>query len=98
MLDSGGCDEGIGGSDRKDPTQPARPLGDRPIHWDLAKRGQQSLDAALIGGSTGIQLAAGDHGIGRAVEIELQSVSASQMIDQDVRVDQDLSHAPTHRG
>ena len=78
-------------------SEPPGLLGNRSIDWQLSKRTEQpSHDRS--GSRASEQLCPRDHGVEQPVATRTKLVCAAQVVDEDVRVDQDVSHGPTHVG
>lgn len=80
--------------------QPAGLLGEVAIDRDLDEGRQQAPHGLLVRAGAGEELSAGDDGAEDAVRPGCEGSVSSQVIDEDVGVDEDVSHSrdPTRSG
>lgn len=89
-------DEGIGHAHATLSKQP-RSFGDATVNDQLLHADEKSANGGLATGATGEQLGPGDDGVAEAAA-PWKALDAFEMIDADVRVDEQFSHDPTRRG
>ncbi len=98
VVFEGRCgDECVGEPDPGLSADPSGSLGDGAIDDDLAERGQQE-GGQIRGCVSSEELGSGDDGIVKSVTARLQLVGPSQVVDEHVGVDKDVSHGPTRLG
>ncbi len=96
MLNCGRCDERVGESDSELPRDPAGALGHSPVDAEFSERREQ-LGGEVCGGAAGEEFGAGNHRVVEPVATGYESTSAAQVVDEDVGVDEEISHAATRR-
>lgn len=87
-------DQGVGKPEPELPGDAPGALRDRSINRDLAEGSQQACDERA-GGGAGEQLRSRDDRVVQAVPSWLELCRASQVIDEDVGVDEQVSHGAT---
>lgn len=94
----GSCrNDGVGQTDAALSTDSASAFRHRAIDRDLPERGKESADQ--IGGSVARkELGSGDDRVTQSVTAGNEPASASEVVDEDVGVDEDVSHDPIHPG
>ena len=93
----GRSDQGVGKADSRLPANLPRPLGDLPVDGDFAQRSQQGgrfPDSAR----SGEQLRSRYDRVVQSMAVRPQRAGASQVVDEHVRVHQNVSHVPIRRG
>ena len=97
MLDRGRGDERVGKADAGVPTYPSRTLGNSPVDGHLSQRAEQGGDD--VGRRcAGEQLGASDHRVMQPMPARSEFDGPTQMVDEDIGIDEDVSHDPTRRG
>ena len=96
MLNCGRGDEGVGKSDSELPRDPTGALGHSPVDAEFSERREQ-LAEEVRGGVAGEEFGAGDHRVVEPVATGYESNSAAEVVDEDVGVDEEISHAATRR-
>lgn len=93
MFDSGCCDEGVGETNPALSTDPPGSFRHGTVDGNLSKRCQQC--AHQIGSCiAGKEFSPGDYRVMQPVPAGSELLSSSQVIDQNVGVDEDVSHGP----
>ena len=90
-------DQGVGEPESRLPANLARPLGDLPVDGDFAQRSQQGgrfPDSAR----SGEQLRSRYDRVVQSMAVRPQRAGATQVVDEHVRVHQNVSHVPIRRG
>lgn len=72
-------------------------VGNPAINDQLVHTGEQPADGRIVDRIAGQQLGAGDDGVAQATPTGKAS-GAVEVVDADVRVDEQLSHGPTRPG
>ena len=91
VFDRGRGDQRVRSRDACLAANAAGALRDAAVHRQFAKRIQKSLDKRRSD-VAGKQLAASDDRVVDPVPAGLELAGAAQMVDEDVRVDQEVSH------
>jgi hypothetical protein len=93
-----GCrDESIRHTKSGFPPNPSSTFGDRPIHWEFTEGSEDARRQVGPGGARE-EFRPGDHRIVKSVSGRFEFSRASQVVDEDVGVYEDVSHDPTRRG
>ena len=92
-----GCgDEGIGKSDSELSRDPTGALGHGPVDAKFSE-GREQLNGEVRRGVAGEEFCAGDHRVVEPVATGYERSCASEVVDEDVGVDEEISHAATRR-
>ena len=94
VFQCGGCDECVGESYAGVAADSPCAFGDCAVDGQLAERRQELADRVGSGGA-GEQLGPCDHGVGQPVLAGDEWLGAAEVVNEDVGVDQDVSHGPT---
>ena len=97
MDHGGGSDERIGHPDPRLPTDTPGLLGDRTIDGQLPERGEEASDEVGRCGP-GDQFGPRNDGVVEAVTSGSQLRCASEVVDEDVGIDEEVSHGTNRRG
>ncbi len=85
-------DESVRRRDAAIAPQSAGAFSDGAVDGDLSERSEEGSDALLVRRAPGEELGARDHRIGDAVTSGLEPERATQLVDEHVRVKQQISH------
>jgi len=96
VLDGGRGDEGVGKSDSELLRDPTGTLGHSPVDAEFSERRKQ-LAGEVRRGVAGEEFGAGDHRVVEPVATGYESNRAAEVVDEDVGVDEEISHAATRR-
>ena len=91
VFESGSCDERVGQTCPELSNESSGPLGDGAVDVKLAER-REELRREIGRGVAGEQLGTRDHRIAETVTLRPQFPRASEVVDEDVGVDEEVSH------
>ena len=94
MFNCGRGDKCVGKSDPELPRDPTGPLGHSTVDAELSERREQ-LAGEVRSGVAGEEFGSGDHRVVEPVPTGCKSNRAAEVVDEDVGVDEKVSHAAT---
>lgn len=96
VLNGGRGDECVGKSDSELPHDPTGALGHSTVDAELSERREQ-LTGEVRSGVADEEFGAGDHRLVEPVPTGYGSNYAAEVVDENVGVDEKISHAATRR-
>ena len=97
VLDRGCCDESVGKAESALSSNPPSPFRYHPVDSDFPKWSKECAHQ-VGGGVAGKELGSGDDRVVDPVTAGSQFPGAAQVVDEDVGVDEKVSHDPIRRG
>lgn len=97
VFDCGCCDEGVGEPDAALSADSAGTFGHRAIDRDLPERSKEGADQ-IGGGVAGEELGTSYDRVVQPVTAGRELSGASEVVDEDIGVDEDVSHDPSRPG
>ena len=96
VLERCRSDQGVGKANTELSRDAASAFGYSAVNVEFSERSEE-LAREVSGGVAGEQFGAGDDRVVQSMAAGLEGDSAAEMVDEDVRVDEEVSHAATRR-
>lgn len=96
VFNRGRGDEGVGKPDSELSRDPTGALGHGPVDAKFSE-GREQLNGEVRCGVAGEEFCAGNHRVVEPVATGYESCCSSEVVDEDVGVDEEISHAATRR-
>lgn len=96
VLQCRGSDERVGKSNSELPSDPTGSFSDRTVDREFSE-GREQLARQVRGGVAGEELCAGHDRVVQPMPAWDESGRATEMVDENVSIDQEIRHAATRR-